>query len=61
MALERLTKLLLAGSESPPDKDDSIENLTDEFQPKQVCTSFGSGCAEAFRDKDTFAHNSIRH
>ena len=36
MALERLTKLLLAGSESPPDKDDSLDNLAAEFRPKLV-------------------------
>jgi hypothetical protein len=35
-ALERLTQLLLAGPESPPDTHDSIENLMDDIPKKKV-------------------------
>ena len=36
MALERLTKLLLSAPESPPDDNDSFDDLLTEIQQKQV-------------------------
>ena len=41
MALERLTKLLLSAPQSPPDDNDSFDDMLTEFQQKQVGISGG--------------------